>query len=48
VLTLLGAAIGLAGATGLTRVLSTLLFGIGPTDPIRFAGVTAFVVAEEI
>ena len=32
--------IGLAGAFALTRFLSTLLFGIGPTDPITFGAVS--------
>ena len=35
-----GVAIGLAGAFALTRFLRTLLFEIGPTDPITFAGVS--------
>jgi ABC-type antimicrobial peptide transport system permease subunit len=38
-LTLLGVAIGLAGAFALTRYLSSLLFGIRPTDPVTFLGV---------
>jgi ABC-type antimicrobial peptide transport system permease subunit len=35
-LTLLGLLIGLAGSLALTRFLSTLLFGVTPTDPITF------------
>jgi len=38
-LTLLGVVIGLAGAFALTRYLSSLLFGIKPTDPVTFLGV---------
>lgn len=35
-----GVVIGLAGAFGLTRFLSGFLFGVTPTDPITFAGVS--------
>jgi putative ABC transport system permease protein len=38
-LALLGIALGLAGAYTLTRLLSTLLFGVGATDPLTFASV---------
>jgi ABC-type antimicrobial peptide transport system permease subunit len=30
--TLIGIAIGIAGALALTRVLATMIFGVGPTD----------------
>jgi ABC-type antimicrobial peptide transport system permease subunit len=33
-----GVAIGLALAAGASRLLGSLLFGIGPTDPIAFCG----------
>jgi putative ABC transport system permease protein len=36
---LIGLAIGLAGAFALTRLISSLLFGIGTKDPLTFAGV---------
>ena len=36
-LTLMGVAVGLGGALGLTRFLSSLLFGMKPTDPLTFA-----------
>lgn len=39
-LVIIGLAIGLAGALGLTRFLRTLLFETAPTDPITFAGVS--------
>ena len=35
-LVLIGVALGLAGAVALTRVLSTLLFGVGARDPVTF------------
>ena len=35
-LTLVGVAIGIAGALGLTRFLSSLLYGIKPADPLTF------------
>ncbi len=44
-LTLLGVAIGLAGAFALTRYLSSLLFGIRPTDPVTFVGVAIALTA---
>ena len=46
-LALLGISIGLAGAFGLTRLMSKLLFGVTPTDAVTFASVAGilFVVA---
>jgi len=43
--TLLGVAIGLAGALVLTRVLRSLLFDMSPTDPRFFAGSALLVAA---
>jgi predicted permease len=34
--TLLGTAVGLAGAYGLTRLIKSLLFGVSETDPLTF------------
>ncbi len=42
-LTLIGLAIGLATACGLTRMLRSMLFGVEPTDPITFAVITLFL-----
>ena len=36
---LLGLAIGVAGALALTRLLSTQLYEVKPTDPLTFLGV---------
>ncbi len=41
---LLGLAIGLAGAFGLTRLLSGMLYGVKPGDPLTFALVSGLLV----
>lgn len=43
-LTLLGVAIGTAGALGLTRFLASLLYGVRPTDPATFVTVPLLMV----
>ena len=43
-LVLLGAAVGLAAALALTRVIQSLLYGVRPTDPMIFAGVALLLV----
>lgn len=45
VFTVAGVVIGLAGALGLTRFLSGLLFGVQPTDPLTFLTVSLFLLA---
>jgi len=40
-----GIVLGLAGAVGLTRFISSLLFGVPPTDPAIFAGLAALMAA---
>lgn len=44
VLTLIGIALGLLGALGVTRLMQTLLFNVSATDPETFAGVAAALV----
>jgi putative ABC transport system permease protein len=41
----IGVAVGLAGSTALSRVLSGLLFGIGAADPVTYAAVVALLAA---
>lgn len=39
-----GAALGLASAAGLTRLMSSLLFGVTPLDPLTYAAVSALLI----
>jgi putative ABC transport system permease protein len=43
-LSLIGVTVGLAGAFGLTRLLSSLLFGISATDPFTFGGIALLLI----
>jgi predicted permease len=43
-LAITGAAIGLAGAFGLTRLMTSLLYGVSPTDPLTFAAVAVLLI----
>jgi predicted permease len=47
-LVLIGLAIGLASAMGLTRLMKTLLFEVQPTDPLTFAGVSLVLGAAAL
>jgi putative ABC transport system permease protein len=47
-LTLLGIAVGTAGALALTRLMTDLLYGVRPTDPLTFSVVTIVLVATSI
>jgi len=44
-LTLIGVAIGIALATGVTRLISSFLFGVKPTDPLTYAAVAVGLAA---
>jgi predicted permease len=42
-MTLVGVVIGVAAALGLTQLMSSMLFGVKPTDPITFIGVAVIL-----
>ncbi|HET7100671.1 MAG TPA: ABC transporter permease [Terriglobia bacterium] len=44
-LALIGVVIGIAGALALTRFLSSLLYGVKPTDPLTFIAVSIILIA---
>jgi putative ABC transport system permease protein len=43
-ITLLGMVIGLVGAFAVTRLISTLLFGVTPTDKVTFITVSVILI----
>ncbi len=44
-LTLIGVAVGLVCALGLTRLMANLLYGVGPRDPLTFIAVPAILIS---
>jgi ABC-type antimicrobial peptide transport system permease subunit len=48
ILCAVGVAIGLAGALGLSRFVETILYGIGPTDPVTLAAVALVLIAAAV
>jgi ABC-type antimicrobial peptide transport system permease subunit len=44
----IGAALGLAAAAGLTRLMSSLLFGVSALDPFTYAAASALLVAAAV
>jgi putative ABC transport system permease protein len=47
-LSAIGAGLGLAGAAAVTRAMSSLLYGVGPTDPVIFTCVPLALVAAAL
>ena len=47
-LTLFGIVLGVIGAYALTRLITTLLYGVAPADPLTFAGVAAVFLAVAV
>ena len=43
-----GAAFGLVAGAGLTRLMSSLLFGVTALDPLTYAAVSAFLIAAAV
>jgi predicted permease len=43
--TLIGVALGIAAAIGLTRLIAKVIYGVGATDPITFIGVAILLIA---
>ncbi len=42
--TLIGVALGIAAALGLTRLITKVIYGVGATDPLTFLGVSALLI----
>jgi predicted permease len=48
ILLLVGAVVGLAAAFALTRLMSSLLYGISATDPVTFVGITLLLAVVSL
>jgi putative ABC transport system permease protein len=48
IMTVVGVTMGLAGALGLTGFVSSLLFGVKPTDPLTFVVVPTILAAVSL
>ncbi len=44
-MTLIGVGIGIAAALGLTRLITKMIYGVGASDPLTFAGVAVLLTA---
>jgi ABC-type antimicrobial peptide transport system permease subunit len=44
-MTLVGVALGISAAFGLTRLITKMVYGVGATDPLTFAGVSVLLSA---
>ena len=44
-LAMIGVAFGLAGAFALTRLMTTMLFGVAPNDPATFVGIALLLTS---
>jgi len=44
-MTLIGVGVGIAAAFGLTRLITQMIYGVGATDPLTFAGVAVLLSA---
>ena len=47
-LTAIGAVVGLCAAFGMTRLLSTMLFGVTSTDPLTFAAIPLILICVSL
>jgi putative ABC transport system permease protein len=47
-LAVIGVGVGLAAAVGLTRLMSSLLFGVSAVDPLTYAAVSALLMAAAV
>ena len=44
----IGVVVGIGAAAGLTRLMSTLLYGISPLDPVTYVAVPLVLVAATV